>query len=115
MATEERERKRRITDPVLVDLADVFEDGQAAEAIAVRLPGATSLRAGKAYGIFPLLHGHGAHGTVPSLNAARVLKVLAITRSPRFLGRALVGSGGSTRTLTTAEIISTYDHHTMEH
>ena len=37
MATEERERKRRITDPVLVagDLGDVFEDRQAVEAIAV--------------------------------------------------------------------------------
>ena len=35
MATEERERKRRITDPVLVYLADVFEDGQAPDAIAV--------------------------------------------------------------------------------
>ena len=35
MVPEERERKRRITDPVLVDLEDVFEDGQSPEAIAV--------------------------------------------------------------------------------
>jgi hypothetical protein len=35
MATEEREKKRRITDPVLVDLCDIFEDGTAQDAIAV--------------------------------------------------------------------------------
>jgi hypothetical protein len=35
MATEEREKKRRITDPVLVDLCDIFEDGTAPDAIAI--------------------------------------------------------------------------------
>ena len=35
MATEEREKKRRITDPVLVDLCDIFEDGHAPDAIAI--------------------------------------------------------------------------------
>ena len=35
MSTEERERKRRITDPVLVDLTDIFEDGHSPDAIAI--------------------------------------------------------------------------------
>ena len=35
MSTEEREKKRRLTDPVLVDLADIFEDGLCPDAIAI--------------------------------------------------------------------------------